>query len=63
MAIVLDQIGVDFILLEPTVPEIFYFKHDVGYSIIMVFKGSPDVGNIGDAILVLSSGIAIIRQL
>ena len=27
--VVLDQIDIDSILLDPAVPEIFYFKHDV----------------------------------
>ena len=52
-AIVLDQIVVDSILLDPAVSEIFCFKHDVGASLIIIFVGNPDVGNIGDAILVL----------
>ena len=46
--------GVNFILLDPAVPEIFYFKHDIGDSIIIIFIGNPDVDNFGDAILVPS---------
>ena len=34
--IVLNYIGVDSILLDPAVPQIFYFKHDVGASIIII---------------------------
>ena len=30
--IILDQINVDSILFDPSVAEIFYFKHDVGDS-------------------------------
>ena len=52
--ILLNCLGVDFILLDPAVPEIFYFKHDVGTSLIIIFIGNPDVENIRDAILVLS---------
>ena len=36
-------IGIDFILLDPTVPEIFYFKHDVGASLIKIFTGYLNV--------------------
>ena len=46
--------GVNFILLDQAVPEIFYFKHDIGDSIIIIFIGNPDVDNFGDAILVPS---------
>ena len=53
-AIVLHKIGVDFILLEPVVSEIFYFKHDVGASLIIIFICNPDVHNIGNTIIVLT---------
>ena len=36
--IVLDSIGVDSILFYPVVPEIFYFKHDVGASNVINFN-------------------------
>ena len=36
--IVLDYIGVDSILFDPAVPEIFYIKHDVGASNVMNFN-------------------------
>ena len=51
-AIVLNYIGVGSILLDPAVPEIFYFKHDIAASLIIFFIGNPDVDNIGDATLV-----------
>ena len=43
--IVLGYIHVDFILLDPAVPEIFHFKHDVGSFLILIFVGNPDVDN------------------
>ena len=52
--IVINLIGVDSMILDPAVPKIFYFKHDVGASLIIVFIGNLDVDNIGDTILVLS---------
>ena len=36
--IVLDEIGVDSIFLDPAVPAIFYFKHDVGASNVINFN-------------------------
>ena len=51
--IVLKKIGVDSILLDQAVPEIFYFEHDVGVSPIVLLIGNPDVNNNGSAILVL----------
>ena len=42
-AITLDWIGVDSILLDPAVLKIFYFKHDVGASIFLIFIGNPEV--------------------
>ena len=51
-AILLDY--VDSILFGPVIPEICYFKHDVGISLIIIFVGSPAVYNIGEAILLLS---------
>ena len=33
-----DQIGVDSILFNPAVPEIFYFKHDVRASNVINFN-------------------------
>ena len=54
--IVLDSISVEFFLLNPAVPEIFYFKHDEGASLIIIFIGNPNVDNICDAFLVLSQG-------
>ena len=47
-------VGVDFVFLDPAFPEIFYFKHDVGASLIISFIGNPDVDNIRDAMAVLS---------
>ena len=41
--IVLYWIGVDSILFDPVVPEIFYFKHDVRASLIIIFIGNSDV--------------------
>ena len=49
----LDYIGVDSILFDPAVSEIFYFKHDVVASLIIIFIGNPDVDYIRDAVLVL----------
>ena len=45
-AVILDKIGVDSILLDPAVPEIFYFKHHVGASPIIILVGSPNANNI-----------------
>ena len=59
--IVLDWIGFEFIHLYPAVLEIFHFKHDAGSFPIIIFIGNPDVGNIGDVILVLSKGNTAIR--
>ena len=52
--IVLNYIGVGSILPDPAILEIFYFKHDVGASIITILIGNLDVDDIGDAVLVLS---------
>ena len=52
--IVLDYIGNNFILLDPAVPEVFYFKLNIGAFLNLIFIGNPDVDNIGDAILVIS---------
>ena len=41
-----DYIGVDAILFDPAVPEIFYFKHDVGASIVIIFIGNRDVDSL-----------------
>ena len=41
-AIVLDHIGVDCILLDPAIREIFYFKHHAGASLLKIFLGNPD---------------------
>ena len=30
-------------LLDPAVPDIFYFKHDEGASNVIIFIGKPDV--------------------
>ena len=49
-AIGLHEIGANSIFLDPAVPEIFYFKHDVEASLIVIFIGNPDVDNIGDDI-------------
>ena len=46
--IVLLEIGVHSILLDPAVTEIFYFKR-CGL-LILIFIGNPNVDNIGDAI-------------
>ena len=40
---VLDHIAADSILLHPVYPEIFYFKHGVESSLIIIFIGNPDV--------------------
>ena len=56
MATALDYIGIDFILLDPAVPEILYFKHDLGASLIIIFIGNPHVDNLGDATLALWQG-------
>ena len=53
-AIVLNKIGVDSILLDPAVSEIFYFKHDAEASKILMFIGNLHVDNISNIILVLS---------
>ena len=42
-AIALEEIGVDSILFDPSVPEMFYFKCGVGASLIIIFIGNPDV--------------------
>ena len=42
-AVVLDQVDVDSIFLDPAVPDIFYIKHHVGASLIIIFIGNPDV--------------------
>ena len=44
--IVLDWIGVDFILSDQAVPEIFHFKHDVDASIVIIFIGNFDVNSL-----------------
>ena len=36
-------IDVDSIFLNSAVPEIFYFKHHVGASLIIIFIRNPDV--------------------
>ena len=48
--IILHYIGGDFILLDPAIPKIFYFKHDVGASLFIIFIAKSYVGNIGNAI-------------
>ena len=43
------KIGVDTILLDPTVPEIFYFQHDVDDSNVINFNnfiGNPEDDNL-----------------
>ena len=35
--IVSDWIGVDFIVFDPAVPEVFYFKHEPGISFMLYF--------------------------
>ena len=45
---------VDFNLLDPAIPEIFYFKHDTGASLGIILLANPDVDHISDAFLVLS---------
>ena len=30
----------------PAISEIFYFKHDVGASNVIIFIGNPDVGSL-----------------
>ena len=41
-------------LFDPVASEIFYFKHDVRSSLIIIFVGNPDFDNIGSEILVQS---------
>ena len=41
-------------LTQPIQRMIFYFKYNVGASLIIIFVGNPDVDNFGDAILVTS---------
>ena len=53
-AIALGYIGVDSIVFDKASPDIFYFKHDVGAFLIVIFDGNPNVGNISDAISVAS---------
>ena len=50
--IILNQIGIASVLLDWAIPEIFSFKHHIEASLIII--GTPNVDNIGDAILVLS---------
>ena len=45
--------GVDFIVLDPAVPEIFYFKDDIRASLIIIFIGNPEIDNMRDAIIEL----------
>ena len=42
-AIVLNKIGVDSILLDPAVHEIFDFKYDEGPLPFINFIGNPDI--------------------
>ena len=49
-----------YIILDPAVPAIFYFKHNEGASLIN-FIGNPNVDNIRDAISVLSLHNVAIR--
>ena len=44
--IVLDYIGIDSILFDPAVSDIFYFKHDAGASSVIIFIGNPDVDSL-----------------
>ena len=37
-SIISDEIGVDSILFDPSIAEIFYFKHEVGASRVMNFN-------------------------
>ena len=41
--IILDQISIDSIFYDPAISEIFYFKHNVEASNVIVFIGNPDV--------------------
>ena len=41
-----DYIGADTIFFDPAVSEIFYFKHDVEVSIVIIFIGNPDVDSL-----------------
>ena len=55
--IALDYIGVDSILFDRAIPEIFYFKYDVDasdHSDVLVFIGNPDVDSLSVAISVLT---------
>ena len=51
-AIVQDFIGIDFVLLNPAFPKTFYFKHNPGAYLIMIFVGNSDCHNIDDTSLV-----------
>ena len=53
-AIGFDQIGVNSIVLDPAVLEMFFFKNDVGAYLIIIFIGSADVDDTGNADLILS---------
>ena len=54
--IVLDYIGVDSILFDRAVPEIFSFKHNVGASNVVICIGNPDV----DSLSIVSNAIPVL---
>ena len=49
---------VNFIFLDPAVPAIFHFKHDVEAFLTIIFIANPDVDYISNAIVVLFYGYA-----
>ena len=55
--IVLDSIGVDSVLLDLAVPEIFYLKHNE-VSSPTIFIGNPNV----DSLSVVSDAIPVINH-
>ena len=62
----LMETDVDYILLDPADPEIFYSKHDVGAFNVIIFIGNPNVESlsvVSDAIPVLNLNNAAIRLL
>ena len=64
--IVLDEIDVDSILFDPTAPDIFYLKHDVGASNATIYIGNLDADNLSvfkDAFPVLTYSNAAIKLL
>ena len=46
--------GIDSLLFDPAIPEIFYFKHSVGACGVIIFIDNPDIVASGYAIPVLT---------